>query len=426
MICPEFREYERTTTTFLNAYVGPLMDRYLSRLAAIPKLWIMQSNGGVIRAREAREHAVRTLLSGPAGGVVGAIETARLSGFAKVLGFDMGGTSTDVSLSEGTARHTAEAYIDGIPVRVPMLDIQTVGAGGGSIARVDEGGLLRVGPESAGAMPGPACYGQGEMPTVTDAHVVLGRIDRKHFLGGAMTLYPDRAAAAIDRIARELRLSRKSAAEGILRVANANMERAIRSVSVERGYDPRDFALVAFGGCGGLHGCDIAADLGIRTVVVPEHAGVLSALGMLMADRVRDYTAGVVGRTWNFGPLEKAARKDMPGSKLERYFDMRYVGQSYELTMPEGASFHNAHRKMYGYSDQDRADRSGRDSSARDSCRSSIEIEVRPKTKAGQWTGSCCGLWSDDSHSSRLALPYRPVRESRDYKNSTGRAILIA
>jgi N-methylhydantoinase A len=354
MICPEFREYERTTTTFLNAYVGPLMDRYLSGLGAVPKLWIMQSNGGVIRAREAREHAVRTLLSGPAGGVVGAIETARLSGFEKVLGFDMGGTSTDVSLSEGTARHTAEAYIEGIPVRVPMLDIQTVGAGGGSIARVDEGGLLRVGPESAGAVPGPACYGQGEMPTVTDAHVVLGRIDPKHFLGGAMTLYPDRAAAAIDRIARELRLSRKSAAEGVLRVANANMERAIRSVSVERGYDPRDFALVAFGGCGGLHACDIAADLGIRTVVVPEHAGVLSALGMLMADRVRDYTAGVVGRAWNFVPLEKAARKDMPGSKLERYFDMRYVGQSYELTILEGASFHDAHRKMYGYSDQDR------------------------------------------------------------------------
>ena len=210
MICPEFREYERTTTTFLNAYVGPLMDRYLSRLDAVPKLWIMQSNGGVIRAREAREHAVRTLLSGPAGGVVGAIETARLSGFEKVLGFDMGGTSTDVSLSEGTPRHTAEAYIDGIPVRVPMLDIQTVGAGGGSIARVDEGGLLRVGPESAGAIPGPACYGQGEMPTVTDAHVVLGRIEPEHFLGGAMTLYPDRAAAAIDRIARELRLTPQS------------------------------------------------------------------------------------------------------------------------------------------------------------------------------------------------------------------------
>ncbi|HYP04596.1 MAG TPA: hydantoinase/oxoprolinase family protein [Bryobacteraceae bacterium] len=353
-ICPEFREYERTTTTYLNAYVGPLMDRYISRLESVPKLWIMQSNGGVIRAREARTHAVRTLLSGPAGGVIGAVQTARLSGFTKVLGFDMGGTSTDVSLSEGTPRHTAEAYIDGIPVRVPMLDIQTVGAGGGSIARVDEGGLLRVGPQSAGARPGPACYGDGDLPTVTDAHVVLGRIDPKHFLGGAMPLYADRAAAAVDTIARRLKLSRKAAAEGILRVANASMEGAIRSVSVERGYDPREFALVAFGGCGGLHACEIAEDLGITTVIVPENSGVLSALGMLLADRVRDYTAGAIGRKWDFQALEKTARKDMPGCRLERYVDMRYEGQSYELTVPEAGSFHDAHRRMYGYSDQRR------------------------------------------------------------------------
>ncbi|HYI94246.1 MAG TPA: hydantoinase/oxoprolinase family protein [Bryobacteraceae bacterium] len=354
-ICPEFREYERSTTTFLNAYVGPLMDRYLSQLETAPKLWIMQSNGGVIRAREAREHAVRTLLSGPAGGVVGAIETARLSGYTKVLGFDMGGTSTDVSLSEGTPRQTAEAYIDGIPVRVPMLDIQTVGAGGGSIARVDEGGLLRVGPQSAGSVPGPACYGEGDRPTVTDAHVVLGRIRDSQFLGGSMPIYPERAAAAIDKIARALGATRKAAAEGIIRVANANMERAIRSVSVERGYDPREFALVAFGGCGGLHACEIANELGIRTVILPEHAGVLSALGMLMADRVRDYTAGVVGRTWRFKELESRARKDMPGCTIERYLDMRYAGQSYELTVPEGASFHAAHQKMYGYSDESRS-----------------------------------------------------------------------
>jgi N-methylhydantoinase A/oxoprolinase/acetone carboxylase beta subunit len=354
-ICPEFREYERTTTTFLNAYVGPLMDRYLSQLESVPKLWIMQSNGGVIRPREARRHAVRTLLSGPAGGVIGAIETARLSGFDRVLAFDMGGTSTDVSLSEGSARQTAEAYLDGIPVRVPMLDIQTVGAGGGSIARVDEGGLLRVGPESAGAIPGPACYGQGDLPTVTDAHVVLGRIRPDQLLGGAMQIHVDRAVAAIDRIAKDLKLTRRAAAEGIIRIANANMERAIRSVSVERGYDPRDFALVAFGGCGGLHACEIADDLGITTVVVPEQAGVLSAMGMLMADRVRDYTAGVIGRKGEFRDLEKRARKDMPKATLERYIDARYVGQSYELTIPEGASFHAAHRKMYGYSDESRA-----------------------------------------------------------------------
>jgi N-methylhydantoinase A/oxoprolinase/acetone carboxylase beta subunit len=183
---------------------------------------------------------------------------------------------------------------------------------------------------------------------------VLGRIAPEQFLGGTMPLFPDRAAAAVDSIARSLKLSRKAAAQGILRVANANMERAIRSVSVERGYDPREFALVAFGGCGGLHACEVAEDLGIRTVIVPEHAGVLSALGMLLADRVRDYTAGVLGRDWNFRELEKKARKDMPGCAVERYLDVRYVGQSYELTVPEGASFHDAHRRMYGYSDEAR------------------------------------------------------------------------
>jgi N-methylhydantoinase A len=353
-ICPEFREYERTATTFLNAYVGPLIDRYLARLESIPKLWIMQSNGGVIKAAEARAHAVRTLLSGPAGGVTGAVHMAKLAGYPNVLGFDMGGTSTDVSLAEGAARQTAEAYVDGIPVRVPMLDIQTVGAGGGSIARVDQGGLLRVGPESAGSDPGPACYGQGELPTVTDAHVVLERIRPGQFLGGGMPIYTERAAAAIDTIARRLKISREAAAKGILRVSNGNMERAIRSVSVERGYDPREFALLAFGGCGGLHACEIAADLGMRTVIVPEHAGVLSALGMLIADRARDYTASAVGRAPDFTTLEKQARKDMPGATLERYRDVRYVGQSYELTVPEGASFHEAHERMYGYADESR------------------------------------------------------------------------
>ncbi len=313
-ICPEFREYERTTTTFLNAYVGPLMDRYLSQLESVPKLWIMQSNGGVIRAREAREHAVRTLLSGPAGGVIGAIETARLSGYEKVLGFDMGGTSTDVSLSEGTPRQTAEAYIDGIPVRVPMLDIQTVGAGGGSIARVDEGGLLRVGPESAGAMPGPACYGKVNRPTVTDAHVVLGRIRDGQFLGGSMRLYPERAAAAIDRIARALKITRKAAAEGIIRVANANMERAIRSVSVERGYDPREFALVAFGGCGGLHACEIADELGMRTVIRARACG--RAFGLRHADGrpcARLHRRCSCGRSWQFTRTEKARSEGHAG-----------------------------------------------------------------------------------------------------------------
>jgi N-methylhydantoinase A/oxoprolinase/acetone carboxylase beta subunit len=359
-ICPEFREYERTTTTFLNAYVGPLMDRYLGSLenARAGRLWIMQSNGGVISAREARNHAVRTLLSGPAGGAIGAVEAGRRSGYERILGFDMGGTSTDISLSEGSPRETMEAYIDGLPVRVPMLDIQTVGAGGGSIARVDVGGLLRVGPQSAGADPGPACYGKGTDATVTDAHVVLGRIRPDEFLGGSMPLDFDRAALAIDRIATALKMSRRAAAEGILKIANANMERLIRAVSVERGYDPRQFALVAFGGCGGLHACEIADDLGIATVIVPQHAGVLSALGMLEADRMRDYSAGMLGRTdidKQFRELEKRARKDLKQAVLTRFADIRYAGQSYELTIPWGSSFHDAHQKMYGYADRARS-----------------------------------------------------------------------
>jgi N-methylhydantoinase A/oxoprolinase/acetone carboxylase beta subunit len=251
-----------------------------------------------------------------------------------------------------------EAYVDGLPVRVPMLDIHTVGAGGGSIARVDEGGLLRVGPQSAGADPGPACYGKGTDATVTDAHVVLGRIRADQFLGGSMHLEPTRSAAAIDTIARALKISRRAAAEGIVRVANANMERAIRAVSVERGYDPREFALLAFGGCGGLHACEVAEGLGIATIIVPEHAGVLSALGMLLADRRRDYSAGVLGRSdleREFAVLEKRARRDLRRAIVSRYADMRYAGQSYELTIPWTASFHDAHQKEYGYADPSRA-----------------------------------------------------------------------
>jgi N-methylhydantoinase A/oxoprolinase/acetone carboxylase beta subunit len=314
-------------------------------------------------AKEARKHAVRTVLSGPAGGVVGALEVAKLSGSSRILGFDMGGTSTDVSLCDGQPRETLEASIGGLPIRIPMLDIHTVGAGGGSIARVDEGGLLRVGPESAGADPGPACYGKGSRPTVTDAHVVLGRIGPDQLIGGGMRLDTKRAATAVDSIARALKISRIAAAQGILRVANANMERAIRLVSVERGHDPRDFALVAFGGCGGLHACEIAQELGIQTVVVPEHAGALSALGMLLADRVRDHAAGVLNRSnleREFTRLERTARKDLPGAELIRSADIRYTGQSYELTVPwraddPAAPFHQEHQRVYGYSNPERA-----------------------------------------------------------------------
>jgi len=358
-VSPEFREYERSSTTAVNAYVGPLMEAYLAELerARRFKIAIMQSNGGFLSAGDARRHAVRTVLSGPAGGLVGAMESAHRSGFRKILGFDMGGTSTDVSLADGVARETTEAFVDGFPIRVPMLDIHTVGAGGGSLARVDAGGLLRVGPESAGADPGPACYGSGTEPTVTDAHVVLGRIQT--LLGGDMRLDVGRAAAAVDRIARRLKLDRAGTAAGILRVANSNMERAIRVVSVERGYDPRDFALVAFGGCGGLHACEIAEQLGIRSVIVPQYAGALSALGMLMADAVRDYAAGVLSRDnieKQFDALEKRARRESPGAKIERSADLRYRGQSYELNVPwtsaarASAAFHREHARIYGYS----------------------------------------------------------------------------
>src|SRR5579863_8032632 len=356
---PEFREYERASTTLINAYVGPLMDAYLSELdrSSRHRISILQSNGGFITMAEARRHAVRTILSGPAGGVVGAAEAARWSGFDRALTFDMGGTSTDVSLWDGKLRLTTESTVDGLPVRVPMLDIHTVGAGGGSIARVDEGGLLRVGPESAGAVPGPACYGTGEQATVTDAHVVLGRIAADQFLGGEMKIDAARAARAIGQVARALGRDRITAAQGIVRIANANMERAIRVVSIERGRDPRDFPLVAFGGCGGLHACEMAQELGIRTVIVPRFAGALSALGMLLADRVRDYSAGVLDSSRieaRFLQLERAARRDMPGAVYQRMADVRYTGQSYELTVPWGASFHDEHQRIYGYCDPGR------------------------------------------------------------------------
>ncbi len=364
-ISPEFREYERSSTTLVNAYVGPLMDQYLARLEEPSRhqISILQSNGGSMTMAEARRHSVRTVLSGPAGGVIGALEVAHLAGFDRVIGFDMGGTSTDVSLIDGAPRETTETAIGGLPIRVPMLDIHTVGAGGGSIARVDEGGLLRVGPESAGADPGPACYGTGGDATVTDAHVVLGRIGGGQFLGGAMEIDEGRAGAAVDRLGVELGFDRARAAAGILQVANANMQRAIRAITVERGHDPKGFALLAFGGCGGLHACELAEALGVRSVVVPELAGMLSALGMLMADRVRDYAAGALGAAdleSLFRRLERRAMAESPGAKLTRLADVRYAGQSYELTVPwdgadPGRPFHREHDRTYGYSSPSKA-----------------------------------------------------------------------
>ena len=366
-VSPEFREFERASTTVINAYVGPLMDRYLGELerrSPFP-VAIMQSNGGLLKASEARKQAVRTILSGPAGGIVGAVEIARLCGFSKALTFDMGGTSTDVALAGQQPRLTTEARIESggvsLPVRVPMLDIHTVGAGGGSIARVDPGGSLRVGPESAGASPGPACYGMGgddAVPTVTDAHVVLGRIASDQLVGGEMRIDAVAAGAAVERVGARLGLDAVSAAAAILRVSNSNMERAIRAVSVERGEDPREFPLVAFGGCGGLHACEMAEELGIATVIVPRMAGALSALGMLLADRTRDYSIGALGATDHearFRKLEKQAKRDVRGAALERLADVRYAGQSYELTIPSGGDFHKEHQQVYGYSDAKRA-----------------------------------------------------------------------
>ena len=358
-IAPEFREYERASTTVLNGYVGPLMDRYLGRLEQQCRhpIRIMQSSGGLLSAAEARRHAVRTILSGPAGGVIGAAAMARRCGFAQAISFDMGGTSTDVSLVEQSLRFATESWVEGLPVRVPMLDIHTAGAGGGSLASVDAGGRLRVGPESAGSDPGPACYGTGEQATVTDAHVVLGRILPEHFLDGSMAIHPARAHQAVLQIARALNIEVNEAALAIIRIANSNMERAIRVVSVEKGRDPRDFPLVAFGGCGGLHACELAHELGITRVIFPPYATALSALGMLLAPGTRDYAAGTLGSPdphRAFEKLRSRATLESPASTLEEYADIRYRGQSYELTVPWNeadprAPFEAAYRQIYGF-----------------------------------------------------------------------------
>ncbi|MEW5872807.1 MAG: hydantoinase/oxoprolinase family protein [Chloroflexota bacterium] len=387
-ILPEYREYERSSTTAVNAYVSPVLERYLARLAealqapqgqgqAGPLLRVMQSNGGVIGVEEARRNGVRCILSGPAGGVVGA---QYLAGLALAEGdrpleqgpnlitFDMGGTSTDVSLVAGQAQVTGEAQVGGCPIRIPLLDIHTIGAGGGSIARLDPGGALRVGPHSAGADPGPACYGRGELPTVTDANLALGRLAAEYFLGGEMPLHPQRAFQALERLGQPLGLPAFQAALGVVAVANAHMERALRLISVERGHDPRGFTLLSFGGAGGLHAAELARRLGIPAVLVPPLASTLSAFGMLAAEVVKDYTQTVMlpGDTpqaeiaARLEPLVQRAAAELraegiPGEqvRLEPALDMRYRGQSYELSVPFGPGlledFHQAHERAYGY-----------------------------------------------------------------------------
>jgi N-methylhydantoinase A len=377
-ILPEFREYERASTTVVNAYLAPLMQRYLlhleERVAAEHggRVDVMQSSGGIVSACLAAQEPVRTVLSGPAGGVMGAMRVAQAAGFTRIIGLDMGGTSTDVFLSDanqGGVRRTRESLVAGIPVSVPMLQIHTAGAGGGSIARFDRGGMLRVGPESAGADPGPVCFGRGILPTVTDANLLLGRLDPASFLGGTVSVDRRRADAALREHKGTLATAEDFAA-GIIRVVETEMAKAIRVISVEQGHDPRDFTLIAFGGGGPLHACSLARALRIPTVLVPTMPGALSALGILLADVVRDHARTVMlpGEAINrladpFAALEQYARQEFAAEGLEGVseysLDLRYIGQGYELNVPwcvadpdqSLVAFHEQHSQRYGFSD---------------------------------------------------------------------------
>ncbi len=398
-VAPEYREYERMSTTVINAYVSPVLDHYLARLdvalhapsqdSPALSLQIMQSNGGIISTAEARRFGVRCILSGPAGGIVGC---RLISQFAehgqnqepvKIISFDMGGTSTDVSLIAGIPTLTNEAVIGGLPIRLPVLDIHTIGSGGGSIAWVDAGGALRVGPQSAGADPGPACYGRANpltqpervLPTVTDANLLLGRLLPEFFLDGSLPLLPERSNRAIARLGEKLGLNPVQTALGIVAVADAHMERALRLVSVERGHDPQQFTLLSFGGAGGLHASSLARRLGIPRFLVPPYASTLSALGMLAANVEKDYTQTVMlpGASSPetieaaFRPLRERAVADLsnehPGgysgtavTEIQTSLDMRYRGQSYELPVawPPSlvgllADFEAVYQQAYAY-----------------------------------------------------------------------------
>jgi N-methylhydantoinase A len=380
-VLPEFREYERASTTVVNAYLAPRIDRYLDHLAqrltsqhAAGRVDVMQSSGGIIPAGLAAGEPVRTVLSGPAGGVIGACKVASWAGCERIIGFDMGGTSTDVFLADVAtgAQLTNESVVAGVPIGVPMLDIHTAGAGGGSIARFDAGGMLRVGPESAGAEPGPICFGRGTRPTVTDANFLLGRLDSDSFLGGNLRLDRDRT----ERLMQEQKGSLASVEEfaaGILRVVEMQMEKAIRVISIERGHDPRLCTLVAFGGGGPLHACSLARALHIGKVLVPAMPGALSAVGILLADAVRDYSRTVMLPGDAIGNLEdrfveleqrgaaEFAAEGRVGS-TQRTLDMRYRRQGYELNVPYDVhapqraveAFHQLHLQRYGFCDVER------------------------------------------------------------------------
>jgi N-methylhydantoinase A len=452
-ILPEFREYERLSTVVINAYLAPRLGAYLARLQAalktgnwkletgnskvetgkskleawtaastrgksIPtgkfpissfqflprkgRVYVMQSSGGITSAERASREPVRTILSGPAGGVAAASWMAEKLGICQAISFDMGGTSTDVCLLSGRPRTTHETTLGGLPVAVPVLDVHSVGAGGGSVARIDSGGALRVGPESSGAVPGPICYGRGGMlPTVTDANLLLGRLDPHHFLGGIFRLdLPAAGKAFLSFLSHRSRRPRSMAsnsqafraplelARGIVSVVDANMERALRVISVERGHDPRDFALICFGGAGGLHGADLARALGMARVIIPQNPGGFSALGALLSDIVRDVSQSVLLRVpgtargpeqgggklsdfvkdleRRFRDLEQAGRADLTGegfpaehARIERWFDLRYAGQAYELSIPFRSRltdlFHREHQRAYGHAQPGRA-----------------------------------------------------------------------
>ena len=372
-VLAEFREFERFSTTVVDAYLGPRLATYLENLARgcdrkhVPRPVVMQSSGGVMDLDRATSSAAACVLSGPAAGVVGASHVAHLSGFADVLTFDMGGTSTDVApIVDGRAERTTEGAIGGVPIKLPMVDVHTVGAGGGSIAWIDDGGALRAGPRSAGANPGPACYGRGGTePTVSDANLVLGYLAEGANLGGEITLDRELSLRALETITQPLGIDIVDAAQGIVRVANAEMVRALRVVSVERGLDPREFALIAFGGAGPLHACALAEELDMPAVLIPQAGGVLSALGLALSEMRADYVQPLLASAneLNASRLDEAFEsmriraKDELGAEasLERTADLRYVGQSFELTVPAGdivamsAAFHDAHERRFGY-----------------------------------------------------------------------------
>ncbi|WP_143527804.1 hydantoinase/oxoprolinase family protein [Rubrobacter xylanophilus] len=375
-VLPEFREYERFSTTAADAYLAPRLAAYLKNLAekaekaGLPPPLIMQSSGGVVRVEDAISDAAGCVLSGPAGGVVGAAYVGSLSGHRDLLTFDMGGTSTDVApILNGEAQTTTETVVAGVPIKLPMVDVHTVSAGGGSIAWADAGGALRVGPHSAGAEPGPAAYDKGgREPTVTDANLYLGYLADGAQLGGEVVLRRRLSEEALERLGRKLGLGAEEAALGIVRVANAQMARALRVISVERGLDPREFALFAFGGAGGMHACALADELGVRTVLVPRAGGVLSALGLAISDLRRDYVRPYLSSLEEadekdleerFAEMEEAAVKELEDPEYTRRADLRYRGQSFELTVEAddlrglAERFHAVHERRYGYRMED-------------------------------------------------------------------------